>query len=332
MVIGIPQKPLVLQKPPKAEGHVENPPNDTSQTGDSTHPSSDQFVDNSLFFHQTDSDHVEFTLEYTHQSATLDFVSNAAPLTSANDVTSLESLRVEIGLSPSLSLGVDGYYQNDAVTYTPTGIASNYKAAGIKDPDLFVSGRVATDGGIFHYGAKFSYSINHQYINLAGTSNEYTGGPVLTPAIGYEMKLPNGVLGFGLQYTLWKPDENVDTYSSNNYLLTETVSGGKTITGSAFYELKAAPFIAGFALLYSSSSDTSTSTPNYSGSFSTTVDNKDATSGFAFEAYGSIDLAPTVILLPAIEYGSQSYSDKTNTDLADSTSTWTFALGLRLKL
>ncbi len=284
-----------------------------------------------MFFHQADSGHVELTPAFGYATATATALAVASPVVSAKDTANVESLRAEVGIGSYVSMGFDVAYQSDKVVTTPAGLVGDSTSKGLNDPDVFVLGRLGVGPGNIHYGATFSHAFDHKKIR-ANSSNEFTGGDTLTALVGYELPISAGTLGIAFADDVAKGDSIINNETAGTGYTDAVVEGGKSASGSLFYETKFDPCVLGFAFQYASTSETM-SIYKVNGNVSGPgVNDHNAFNTIGLKLYGSYAMGSVVTLLPSVEHLSISYGDKTNTLLLDSGSAWGLSLGIRIKL
>jgi hypothetical protein len=275
-----------------------------------------QVAEGSQFQHQTAASTFELTPQLEYDSITLKLKSTT--LDKAEIVGPISSVMGEYGLNDMFSVGLLLAYQSFDQKYSPSGLVQDVHQKGLKDPDLFLNGRVAAGPGSFRFGTHLSFSLEDSKTDSSGDSNAATGGTALTPFVGYEAYFGPHTVGARMTYTVYKGDRK-QSDSSSGTQVNSTISGGETLTTQVFYEYLMEQVTLGVAAELN----------NIKGAKITsngTSQDSSGSSGYSLAVYAPWQLAPNVTLLPRFNYGAFTAFDRTN---IDSISAWGIQIGAR---
>jgi hypothetical protein len=199
----------------------------------------------------------------------------------------------EYGISQMLAIGLNlSYYSSNSsfsCDSSVTNCPSSTHSRGLQDPSIDLKLRNSVGVGTLRYGVDFGFSLEKAKSDKDGNSNAASGGMTYSPFVGYELPLGPGFLGARATYSIFgdrklKDDNNTDD---------TTVTGGNSLDVTAFYEANVGKITYGGALSYFSSG----SSDSKIGSASS-VDQKNAVSGFRGHFYMPVHFTPTITLLP----------------------------------
>jgi hypothetical protein len=273
-------------------------------------------AESSEFQHQTDAGKWEVTpglsweeLYVSDNPANAAAPFNTNPSTSTDTTAIFANVKGEYGIMPMLSVGVKLNYEMDSISISPSNGndpngGTSMKASGLADPSIFVNGKNSLGSGSLRWGTNFSFSLAKHTINSSGTSeDENSGGMTLTPFVGYEMPLGNGVFGVRLKYDLLQTDRKV-TNNSTAFaavpgLTSYSIKNGNNLVFYVFYEANLEPVILGMdaGIAQHASSKIVFSQPVFGTS---DVDAHDSMVLPLMDLYANWRLTPSIELLPKI--------------------------------
>ncbi len=228
------------------------------------------------------------------------------------------SISGEYGFSEMWSGGVE--LATDNFKTEPPAPATSTKQTGLRDPNLYIRGRVPMAGGSLRFGAELGVSLSKSITEANGDTNSASGGMSLLPYVGYEVDAAPSVYGARLSFRLPLGDRTEEDKGQTPPAESKT-SDGRTAAISLFYEHDMAPAKLGVALQISSTEkvewkDSSGAISARNAGFTTA----------ALKLYAPYEVNHQVTILPEFAYLKYTAFDTTN---IDSITQWTLGLAAR---
>ncbi len=262
-------------------------------------PSTEANKGSTEFFHQAPSARIEVT-------PGISYFSGSGPTRSGGKASWSGlplQVKLEYGFSPLFSVALNLKFASIAYeTCAASGSCQNVKVSGFFDPNVDLKFRVPLEIGVLRYGGNIAYAVEKRRTEISGDYNNATGGSSMTPYIGYEMPLSGGRLGVKLSYDLYMGDSPRE-YGTSSF----TVSGGKALILTPFYELASGAFTYGGALSYKNVAEHINTTNGQAAS------NNDAYTAIELQAYMPIRSSPSLTYLPIARYTMSTYSSPSYT-------------------
>lgn len=261
----------------------------------------------SQFLYQAPVDKIQLTPALTYLSLT-------AKLKGA--VTKLESsgytgaLRSEYGISDMFSAGATLSYTSLKNEYSPAGVTASTDSKGLDDIRFFLLGRMDQAASSFRFGTDVNFSLSKSITEADSDTNRASGGISLEPFVGYEMYWNACTVGTKLAYKLYAGDRKAEDKSATP-TTTSDVSGGETVTWSAFYEHDMKPWTLGVSLDWESEAKDKEDTNG-------TVTTSAGQSIMTLTLYAPYEVSESLTVYPLVNYGKYTAFDTASIESANS--------------
>jgi hypothetical protein len=164
-----------------------------------------------------------------------------------------------IGLGSKFSYGINEMFSVDArLSYlkekdevsNPSGGGRDPEFKGLEDLELNFLGRIGLGAGSFRFGTGLSISPGDSVVEDNSDSNQYSGGHMLIPFVGYEMSLLSGTAGARLSHEIRLGEATQKIKDDDGTTEKDKITGFEATTFSLFYENEVTPMVTVGGSLY----------------------------------------------------------------------------------